>query len=93
MLHANLNHSRCAAVAIGTVALSTIMRAVIDIWLHEQIPYTTYYPAIIFTALCCGLPWGMASVGLSALAASFWLTPPDGHSSPNGATWPGCFSC
>jgi len=75
MLHAKFNQSHCALIAIGSVALSTMVRAIIDLWLHEQIPYTTYYPAIMLTALCCGMRWGMVSACLSALAASFWLTP------------------
>jgi signal transduction histidine kinase/ActR/RegA family two-component response regulator len=75
MLHTTFKQPSCVMIAFGTVALATFARAVIDLWLHEQIPYTTFYPAIMITALCCGMRWGLVSMGLSALAASFWLTP------------------
>src|SRR5688500_115302 len=75
MLRTNFMNPGCAAIAFGSVTVATVLRAAIDIVLHEQIPYTPFYPAVMLTALCCGLSWGLASVVLSALAASFWLTP------------------
>jgi len=75
MLRTNFLHPSCAVIAFGSVAIATALRAFIDVVLNEQIPYTPFYPAVMLTALCCGLLWGLASTVLSALAASFWLTP------------------
>jgi signal transduction histidine kinase/ActR/RegA family two-component response regulator len=75
MLRTNFMQSSCALIAVGSVAVATILRAVIYIIFHEQIPYTPFYPAVMLTALCCGLTWGLISTTLSALAASFWLAP------------------
>jgi hypothetical protein len=75
VLRTNFMNPGCAAIAFGSVAITTVLRAGIDVILHEQIPYTPFYPAVMLTALCCGLSWGLVSVVLSALAASFWLTP------------------
>jgi signal transduction histidine kinase/ActR/RegA family two-component response regulator len=75
MLRTNFTQSSCALIAFGSVAVAIALRAFIDVVLHEPIPYTPFYPAVMLTALCCGLSWGLASIVLSALAASFWLTP------------------
>jgi signal transduction histidine kinase len=75
MLRKNFPPSSCALIALGSVAVATILRALIYIVFHEQIPYTPYYPAVMLTALCCGLNWGLIATALSALAASFWLAP------------------
>ena len=75
MLRTDFMKPSCAAIAFGSVAVATVLRALIYILLNEQVPYSTFYPAVMLTALCCGLWWGLASTILSALAASFWLTP------------------
>lgn len=75
MLPKNSWHPGGAFVVLGAVAIATITRTFIDVFLHEEIPYSTFYPAVMFTALVCGFRWGMVSVGLSAIAASFWLSP------------------
>lgn len=75
MLPKNSWHPGGAFVALGAVAIATITRTFIHVFLHEEIPYSTFYPAVMFTALVCGFHWGMVSVVLSALAASFWLSP------------------
>ncbi len=75
MLDANVSPIRCALIALGSVAIATILRTLIYVIFHEQIPYTTFYPAVMLTGLCCGLTWALATTALSALAASFWLSP------------------
>jgi signal transduction histidine kinase/ActR/RegA family two-component response regulator len=75
MLRTNFMNPSCAVIAFGSVAIATVLRALINVLLNEQVPYSTFYPAVMLTALCCGLSWGLASTMLSALAASFWLTP------------------
>jgi signal transduction histidine kinase/ActR/RegA family two-component response regulator len=75
MLRNSFPPSGCALIALGSVASATIFRALIYIVFHEQIPYTPFYPAVVLTALCCGLPWGLIATVSSALAASFWLAP------------------
>jgi signal transduction histidine kinase/ActR/RegA family two-component response regulator len=75
MLRTNFLQPSCAAIAFGSVAIATVLRALIYVLFKEQIPYTPFYPAVMLTALCCGMSWGLVSTVLSALAASFWLTP------------------
>ena len=64
-----------AIIAVGSVASATVIRAIIHAVLNEQIPYSTFYPAVMLTALSGGLYWGLLAIVLSAIAASFWLTP------------------
>src|SRR5688572_19461545 len=75
MLRTNCLQPSCAVIAFGSVGVATVLRALIYVLFNEQIPYTPFYPAVMLTALCCGLSWGLVSTVLSALAASFWLTP------------------
>jgi signal transduction histidine kinase/CheY-like chemotaxis protein len=75
MLRTNFMQPSCAVIAFGSVAIATILRALIYVLFNEQIPYTPFYPAVMITALCCGMSWGLVSTVLSAVAASFWLTP------------------
>jgi signal transduction histidine kinase len=75
MLRTNFMNPSCAVIAFGSVAIATVLRAFIYVLFNEQIPYTPFYPAVMITALCCGMSWGLVSTVLSAVAASFWLTP------------------
>jgi signal transduction histidine kinase len=75
MLRTDFLQPGSAAIAFGSVATATILRTFIDVVLDEQIPYTPFYPAVMLTALCCGLSWGLAATVLSGIAASFWLAP------------------
>ena len=65
--------SFCALVTIGSVATSTIARALIHYAFNQQLPYTPFVPAIMLTALFCGEWWGVLAIALSMVAASFWL--------------------
>jgi signal transduction histidine kinase/ActR/RegA family two-component response regulator len=71
----SVENLRYALITIGAITTATILRAVIDAVLHEPIHYTTFYLAVMVTALHCGLYWGLASTVLSAIAASMWLPP------------------
>ena len=67
--------ARNAVIVIGSIATATVLRAVIDAVLHEPIQYTTFYLAVMVSALYGGLYWGLVSTVLSAVAATFWLPP------------------
>ena len=68
------SNTKCALIAFGSVLVAALVRA----WIHyfaEEVPYTLFYPAVMVTALCCGLYWGLAATGLSGVASLFWLEP------------------
>ncbi|MFI5382139.1 MAG: ATP-binding protein [Tepidisphaerales bacterium] len=58
------------AVAAGTAARLTILRS-----LGTDMPFVTFYPAVMIAALYAGLPGGLLATVLSAFAALFWIEP------------------
>jgi signal transduction histidine kinase len=66
-----LRFARSALVAIGSIVIATLLRAAIHVVLNEPIQYTTFYLAVMVTALYAGLYWGLASTLLAAAAATF----------------------
>jgi len=51
MLRTNFMKPSCAAIAFGSVAVATVLRALIDVLLNEQVPYFTWRT---FERLCRG---------------------------------------
>jgi signal transduction histidine kinase/CheY-like chemotaxis protein len=70
-----ISNTKCAIIAFGSVLAAVIVRALIDYVSEEEIPYTAFYPAVMATALCCGLYWGLAATGLSAVSSMYWISP------------------
>jgi signal transduction histidine kinase/CheY-like chemotaxis protein len=70
-----LSRHQCAAITLGSIVLATMLRDVIHIVFNEQITYATFYPAVMLTALSCGVAWGLTATALSAVASTIWLTP------------------
>jgi PAS domain S-box-containing protein len=62
--------------AITGVALATLARWALGGYVLERIPFTTYYPAIVFATLIGGFWQGVLATILSGLAAWFFFMPP-----------------
>jgi signal transduction histidine kinase len=73
MFAEKLRSTYCALITIGSVAVATIIRALIHLVFHQQLPYTPFVPAIMLTALFCGELWGVLATALSMVAACFWM--------------------
>lgn len=65
-----------AALLITAMAAGIRLLALQD--LGNSVPYITFYPAIITTALLCGFLPGFFATVLSALMASYWWIEPAG---------------
>ncbi len=61
-----------AGIVIGSIAAAAVVRAVIDVDFDEPILYTTFYVAVMASALYGGWRWGASSIAFSALVA-WWL--------------------
>jgi len=64
------------AIAVVAVAIAGLIRAALDPWLGQSVPYLMYYPAVTIAAWEGGFGPGVASTLLAALAAAFkYLNP------------------
>ncbi|MEX0937231.1 MAG: PAS domain S-box protein [Pirellulales bacterium] len=70
--------ARRYTVALASVALATLIRLPLEHYLRSDVPFTTYFLAVAFTAWYGGAGPALASVGLSALAAAQFVMPPTG---------------
>jgi hypothetical protein len=70
-----------AVIAVGGACLLRIAFA--DI-LGSGIPYVTFYPAVMVSALLCGFGPGLLATGLSALYVGIWILPPVGQFAISG---------
>ena len=61
-------------LAAAFFAASLAARLVLDRWLH-QIPFLTFFPALVAAALLCGWPQGTAVLAASAVAAYYLFLP------------------
>jgi K+-sensing histidine kinase KdpD len=67
-------NAKHALITVGSIATAYLLRTLIDAVLHEPVAYTTFYLAVMVSALYCGPWWGMACTVLSAAAAE--VAPP-----------------
>lgn len=63
-------------VAVGLVALATLVRFLLDPWLGDTLPYITYFPAIVAAAWFGRLGPGLCAVGLCCISADWFFIPP-----------------
>jgi two-component sensor histidine kinase len=64
------------AIALAAVVIATLVRLAVGDLVSATAPFVTYFLAILFAALACGLWPGMAAVLLSIVAAWFLFVPP-----------------
>jgi PAS domain S-box-containing protein len=62
----------------GAVALSFLARYILRGQLGFTVPYLLFYPPVVVMAWLGGLGPGLVATALCALAAMYWLLPPDG---------------
>jgi len=70
---------RLTAGFVSALLITAMAAGIRLLALHElgnSVPYITFYPAIIITALLCGLLPGLLATILSALMASYWWIEP-----------------
>jgi two-component system sensor kinase FixL len=65
-------------VAVGAIAASLLFRYGLKDSLGLKVPYLQFYPAILLAAWYGGLGPGLLTTAVSALAAMYFLLPPDG---------------
>ncbi|HEY8504245.1 MAG TPA: DUF4118 domain-containing protein, partial [Gemmataceae bacterium] len=78
----------------GAAALAVVLATAARLWLTpglgpEQLPFITYFPALVFAAWFGGLGPALLTVGLGSLAAAYFFIPPQGTlliSGPVGGT-------
>src|SRR5215510_16115706 len=63
-------------IAIGLVALATLTRWAMGDYIGGQVPFITFFPAIIIGALLGGIWPGVCAAILSVLAAWYLFLPP-----------------
>jgi PAS domain S-box-containing protein len=66
------------AIAVGLVLVAILMRWAVSEAVGPQVPFITFYPAIIVAALIGGLWPGIVATALSTVAAWYAFIPPEG---------------
>ena len=64
------------AVAFAAVAVATVLRRALDPVLGTNVPFITFFPAIVFAAWATRLGPGVFALALSAVAASYYFMEP-----------------
>jgi PAS domain S-box-containing protein len=64
------------AIALAAVALATAARLLLDPVLSDNVPYMTYFAAVMFVAWRSGLRPGLLALASSALTAEFFFVAP-----------------
>ena len=62
--------------ALGAILIATLIRWAMSGLVHDRIPFTTYYPAIIVATLLGGFWLGILASILSAIIAWWLFMPP-----------------
>jgi PAS domain S-box-containing protein len=65
-----------ATIAVGCVGLAVLVRLAIGEGTLPGVPFVTFYPVIIFTALVGGFGPGLLAILLSSAAAWYFFLPP-----------------
>jgi PAS domain S-box-containing protein len=66
------------AIALAATAIALVVRWLLDPFLHDYFPFTTFYAAVLVLAIYAGIgPCMFASI-LGWLAATYWIVPPRG---------------
>ena len=74
-------------IALAAVAVAAALRAGLYRTTGGGLPFLTFFPAVIVAGLYGGLGPGLLSVLLSAVAASFWIEPPDRAGGMRAGDW------
>jgi len=64
------------AMALATILVALLIRAILNPFLGEYAPYVTLFPAVAFIAWYCGIGPSILSVVVALLGARFWFVRP-----------------
>ena len=64
------------AIAVGAVALGTLLRYGMNVWVGPLPTYITFYPAVMLAALLGGFWPGIVATVLVDVVTDYWLIPP-----------------
>ena len=74
-------------LAVGIVAAATLLRALVDPFIHEQIPYFIYVASVVVATWFCGRDGGALSTVLAAFAGNYMFVSPRYEFLPHGEDW------
>jgi signal transduction histidine kinase/ActR/RegA family two-component response regulator len=75
------------ALACGIVAAATLLRALADPLIHDQIPYFIYVASVVVTTWFCGVGAGVFGTVVAAFAANYLFVAPRYEFIPHGEDW------
>ena len=64
------------AVPVFAVGVALLVRQTLVGLVGELPHYVTFYPAVMLTAIFCGVGPGLLATGIGAVAAAYWIIPP-----------------
>ncbi len=65
--------ARDLSLALLFLTLAILSRYMLDPFLPDSLPYITFFPALLLTALLCRLPSAIAFAAASALVGAIWM--------------------
>ncbi len=74
-------------LAVGIVAAATLLRALADPLIHDQIPYFIYVASVVVATWFCGIDGGLLSTVLAAFAGNYFFVSPRYELMPHGEDW------
>jgi len=72
------------ALAAGIVAGATVLRLLVDPYIHDQIPYFIYVASVVVATWTCGADAGVFSTVLAAFVGNYLFVPPRYQFGPHG---------
>jgi two-component sensor histidine kinase len=70
------------SVAIVLVALATLLRLVIDVFVPTAVPFATYFPAVLLATLIGGVSAGLLAMLVGAVVSYWIFLPPNFYLGP-----------
>jgi len=74
-------------LAVAIVAAATLLRALVDPFIHDQIPYFIYVASVVVATWFCGRDAGVLSTILAAFAGNYMFVSPRYQFVPHGEDW------
>jgi signal transduction histidine kinase/ActR/RegA family two-component response regulator len=75
------------ALACLIVVAATLLRALADPFIHDQIPYFIYVASVVITTWFCGFDAGILGTVLAAFLGNYFFVPPRYEFIPHGEDW------
>jgi signal transduction histidine kinase len=86
------NALRRYGAAVAAILVALLAREFLTPLLHDSLPYITLFPALVFSALFCGVGPSAVATFLGLFGVRFWfITPAHSFSVPDGPQLMGAF--